>query len=76
MGKQDSLGALPHLGICRLLLGLKLPLSEVGDAVDDHPGDASAKVDDLWNQTESARARRESRRAERGIGGGHVPRAR
>jgi hypothetical protein len=47
MGEQDSLGALPHLGVCRLLLGLEFPLTEVGDSIDDHPGDAAAKVDDL-----------------------------
>lgn len=56
MGEQDSLGALPHLGVCRLFLGLKLPLTEVRDSVDDHPGDAAAKVDDL-RASASARAR-------------------
>lgn len=69
MGEQDSLGTLPHLGVCRLLLGLEFPLTEVGDSVDDHPGDAATKVDDL-REGESSAGRKARRR------GMDVPRAR
>lgn len=69
MGEQDSLGALPHLGVCRLLLGLEFPLTEVGDSIDDHPGDAATKVDDLRKDGLSA-GRQMGRR------GMDVPRAR
>lgn len=47
MTQQHRLCALPHLFISGDLGGLQFPLSKVRDLVDDDPGDATSKVDDL-----------------------------
>lgn len=47
MTQEHGLGALPHLGVRRHLGRLKLVLPEHGHLVDDDPGNASSKVDDL-----------------------------
>jgi hypothetical protein len=45
--EEDLLRALPLLRGRGDLVRLELPLAEVGDGVDDDPGDAAAEVDDL-----------------------------
>lgn len=47
VGEEDDLAELPDLRVREALVGLELPLVEVGDRVDDEPWDRAAKVDDL-----------------------------
>jgi hypothetical protein len=47
--EQDLLCALPLLRWARYLGCLKLVTTEVRDSIDYHPGNATAKVDDLQN---------------------------
>jgi hypothetical protein len=50
MTQKHGLGALPHLGVRRHLGRLELVLPEHGHLVDDDPGNASSKVDDLTKE--------------------------
>lgn len=45
--EKDLLRALPLLLWCRNLVGLKFPLAEIGNRVNDNPGYATTKVNDL-----------------------------
>lgn len=47
MAEEDELGAAPLLGEGWHFLALNLVLVEVGDAVDDDPGETAAEVDNL-----------------------------
>jgi len=47
VGEQDTLGTFPLLGGGRNLCGLEFPLPEVGNPVDDDPGNAATKVNNL-----------------------------
>ncbi len=47
MRKQDHLGAFPLVQSSRNLIGLELPLAEIGYRIDDYPGYTTAKIDDL-----------------------------
>jgi hypothetical protein len=47
VGEEDLFGALPLLLRSRDFTRLELPPPEVRDGVDDDPGDATTKVDDL-----------------------------
>ena len=47
MAEQDLLRARPLFGGRRDLVGLKLPLAEVGHGIDDDPWDSATEVHDL-----------------------------
>ncbi len=47
MRKQDHLGAFPLVQSGRNLIGLELPLAEIGYRIDDNPGYTTAKIDNL-----------------------------
>jgi hypothetical protein len=47
VSEENRLCKLPDLRARDLLVGLQLPLVEVGDRVDGEPRDRAAKVDDL-----------------------------
>jgi hypothetical protein len=47
VGKEDSLGTLPLLLWCGHLVGLQLPLAEVGEGVNDNPRYATTEIDGL-----------------------------
>lgn len=49
MREEDLLGTIPLLFCGGNLVGLELPLPEIGNSVDDNPRYTSAKVDDLRN---------------------------
>jgi hypothetical protein len=50
VGKEDSLGTLPLLLWCGHLVGLQLPLAEVGEGVNDNPRYATTEIDGLQMQ--------------------------
>jgi hypothetical protein len=50
VAQQDELGALPLLSGSRDLVLLNLVLVEIGNAIDDHPGERATKVDELVHQ--------------------------
>jgi hypothetical protein len=50
VGKEDSLGTLPLLLWCGHLVGLQLPLAEVGYGVNDDPRYATTEIDGLQAQ--------------------------
>lgn len=49
MREEDLLRTIPLLFCGGDLVGLELPLPEIGNSVDDNPRYTSAKVDDLRN---------------------------
>ncbi len=53
MRKQDHLGAFPLVQSSRNLIGLKLPLAEIGYRIDDNPGYTTAKIDNLHTAVQS-----------------------
>jgi len=50
MREKDLLRTSPLLSSSRYLVGLKLPLAEIRNRVDDDPWDAASKVHDLGAQ--------------------------
>lgn len=53
MSEQDLFGAFPLLLRCRDFGSLQLPAPKVRKSVDDDPGNAAAKVDNLGVEVES-----------------------
>ncbi len=58
VGKEDPLGTLPLLLWCGHLVGLQLPLAEVGDCINDNPRYATTEIDGLQVQEGQSFVRR------------------